>query len=61
MVSHFWDKVKPFFNFFFTFFSWHKLFAHRFLAWDKRVLGYLQGAADKATVVGSVDFFESAW
>lgn len=45
MVSHFRHKVKPFFNFFFTFFSRHKLLTHRLFAWDKRVFGYLKGAA----------------
>ena len=56
MVSHFRDKVKPFFNFFFTFFSRHKLLADWLFAWDEGVLCYLQGAADEASVIGSVDF-----
>ena len=61
ILAHFAGEVKPFFNFFFTFFSRHKLLADWFFAWDEGVLCYLQGAADKASVIGSVDFCESVW
>ena len=46
-LSDFWVKVKLFFNFFFTFFSWHKCLADWFLACDEGMLYRHELSRDK--------------
>ena len=47
ILAHFRDEVKPFFNFFFTFFSRNKCLVSWLFAWDKGVLHRSKFSRDK--------------